>query len=79
MAKYWCQQKDFEQARAYAERVKSFRPGHAELRNLLGHIYLGLGRQDSALREFEAAVQLAPDRSDFRENLLQIKNRSPRR
>jgi len=25
------------------------------------------------------AVQLAPDRSDFRENLLRIKNRSPRR
>jgi len=79
MAKYWYQQKDFEQARAYAEKVKAFRPGHAELRNLLGHIYLGLGRQDSALREFEVAVQLAPDRSDFRENLLRIKNRSPRR
>jgi len=79
MAKYWYQQKDFEQARAYAEKVKAFRPGHAELRNLLGHIYLGLGRQDSALREFEVAVQLAPDRSDFRENLLQIKNRTPQK
>jgi tetratricopeptide (TPR) repeat protein len=79
LAKYWYQTKDFEQARAYAEKVRSFRPGHAELRNLLGHIYLGLGRQESALREFEAAVQLAPDRSDFRENLLKIKNRTPQR
>ena len=32
-----------------------------------------------ALKNPQVAVQLAPDRSDFRENLLRIKNRSPRR
>ena len=75
LAKYWFQQKEFKKASAYAERVKLLRPGHAELRNLLGNTYLGLGESDKALREFEAAVQLAPDRSDFREDLMKLKNR----
>jgi len=74
LAKYWFHQKEFKKANVYAERVKLLRPGHAELRNLLGNTYLGLGETDKALREFEAAVQLAPDRSDFRNDLLKLKN-----
>lgn len=69
MARRWFLSKEFEKARAYAEKVKLVRPGHAELRNLLGQIYLGLRRKEDALREFEAAVRLAPQRAEFRENL----------
>ena len=75
LAKYWFHQKEFKKASSYAERVKLLRPGHAELRNLLGNTYLGLGEPDKALREFEAAVQLAPERSDFRDDLTKLKNR----
>ena len=79
MAKHWYQRKEYEKARSYAEKVKSFRPGHADLRNLLGHIYLALGHQEKALLEYEAAVQLAPDSPGFRADLLQLKNRRPDR
>jgi tetratricopeptide (TPR) repeat protein len=69
MARFWFLRNEFEKARGYAEQVKAIRPGHAELRNLLGGIYLGLGQKANAAREFEAAVRLAPHRADFRENL----------
>jgi tetratricopeptide (TPR) repeat protein len=69
MARYWFHCKEFEKARVYAEKVKLVRPAHAELRNLLGKIYLGLGDRDKALQEFQAAVELAPGRNDYRENL----------
>src|SRR5256712_248949 len=69
MAKYWYGRKDFGRALAYAEKVESSRPGNSELRNLLGNIYVGLGQKERASQEYEAAVHLAPDRADFRENL----------
>lgn len=71
-AKYWYQRKEFAKARAYAEKVRLVRPGHAELRNLLGNIYVGLGEREKALKEYEAAVRLEPERADFRENLRSI-------
>lgn len=75
MAKYWYHHKEFQRAGAYAEKVKLVRPAHPELRNLLGNIYLELGQQELASREYEAAVRLAPDRADFRENLRRLENR----
>jgi Flp pilus assembly protein TadD len=75
MARYWYQRKEFERAGVYAEKVRFARPAHAELRNLLGNIYLELGRQEQASSEYEAAVRLAPDRADFRENLRRLENR----
>ena len=72
MAKYWYGRKDFERALGYAEKVESSRPGNSELRNLLGDIYQGLGQKEKALREYQAAVRLAPDRADFRENLKKL-------
>ena len=75
VARRWFLSKEFKKARAYAEKVKLVRPGHAELRNLLGQIYLGLGRREDALREFEAAVRLAPQRAEFRENLRKAEGR----
>ncbi|MGI8785348.1 MAG: tetratricopeptide repeat protein [Acidobacteriota bacterium] len=71
-AKYWYQRKQFDSARAYAEKVRLVRPGHAELRNLLGNIYVGLGEREKALKEYEAAVRLEPGRADFRENLRTV-------
>jgi len=77
MARYWYQSKEFEKALAYAEKVKLVRPGHAELRNLIGSIYAALGRVEKAVTEFEAAVRLAPDRADFLENLRKMRDRKP--
>jgi Flp pilus assembly protein TadD len=74
MARHWYLRKDFERARIYAEKVKLSRPAHADLRNLLGQIYLGLGKRERSLREFEEAVRLAPGRADFRANLSQLNN-----
>ncbi|HEY2933428.1 MAG TPA: tetratricopeptide repeat protein [Acidobacteriota bacterium] len=74
-ARYWYQRKEFERARLYGEKVKFARPGHAELRNLLGNIYLELGQEERARDEYEAAVRLAPDRADLRENLNRIEKR----
>jgi len=75
MARYLYQSKEFEKALAYAEKVKLVRPGHAELRNLIGGIYAALGQAEKAALEFDAAVHLAPDRADFLENLRKIKDR----
>jgi tetratricopeptide (TPR) repeat protein len=75
MATYWYRLSEFERARAYAEKIKSTRPGNSELRNLLGNIYVGLGQEEKALQEYDAAVRLAPDRADFRENLQRIESR----
>ncbi len=57
-------------------KVKLSRPGNSELRNLLGKIYMGVGQKDQALREYEEAVHLAPDRADFREDWQAIKKGS---
>jgi tetratricopeptide (TPR) repeat protein len=73
MARHWYLRKEFERALGYAEKVKQSRPAHAELRNLLGQIYLGLGQPEKAGREFEEAVRLEPERADFRENLQKLK------
>jgi len=73
MARYWHLRQEFEKARGFAEKVKQSRPAHAELRNLLGKIYLGLGEREPAIREFEEAVRLAPERADFRDNLQKLK------
>lgn len=75
MATYWYQRKEFERAHDYAERVKSARPGNAKLRNLLGNIYIELGQEKNALEEYEAAVRLAPDRTDYQLNLQTLKRR----
>lgn len=74
MARHWFLRKDFERARIYAEKVKLSRPAHADLRNLLGKIYFGLGQREQSLREFEEAVRLAPGREEFRANVSKLKN-----
>ena len=79
MATYWYKKKDFERARACAEKAKWGRPGNSEIRNLLGNVYLGLGRKKDAREEYEAAVWLAPDRAEFRENLTRLEDRMPER
>ena len=69
MAKYYFARNEFESARDYAERVKLSRPANSELRGFLGSIYEKLRRPADARREYEVAVQLAPDRTDFQESL----------
>jgi tetratricopeptide (TPR) repeat protein len=79
LAKYWYRRKEFARARAYAEKVKWSRPDNSELRNLLGNIYLGLGQKEKAREEYQAAVRLAPNRADFREQLQKVLTASPAR
>ena len=55
-------------ALALAERSRRLRPSCAELRNLLGNVYLALSRPEKALHEYRAARQLAPDIPAFRAN-----------
>jgi Flp pilus assembly protein TadD len=71
MARYWFKQKNYNQARFYAEKVKLSRPANSELRDLLGRIYAELGEKGKARQEYEEAVHLAPERADLRERLLQ--------
>ena len=68
LGQYWYQQRDFPQARIYAEKAKAQYPGSGVLRNLLGNIYLELGQREQAVQEYEAAVRLEPERSDFQRN-----------
>jgi len=76
MARYWFKQKNYEQARLVAEKVKLSRPANSELRDLLGRIYAELGEKDKARAEYQEAVHLAPGRADLRERLLQL-DRNP--
>ena len=65
---YWYGESNYLEALKFAEKSKMLRPGDAELRNLLGNIYFGLGRNAEALKEYEAAMKLAPDRDVFKAN-----------
>jgi tetratricopeptide (TPR) repeat protein len=68
-ARYWYQRRDLRKALDYAQKVKEIRPSNAGLRNLLGNIYLALGRLPEAVDEYTAAVELDPERSEFQLNL----------
>ena len=68
LAFYLYQQRDYRQARPAAEKSRLLRPGNADLRNLLGNIYLALGERQMALQEYTAAANLVPDRFDFAAN-----------
>lgn len=69
MARYWVAEKDYSQARVFAEKVKAIRPDNSALRAMLGDIDLQLGQKSQAVTEYRAAILLAPDRADFRARL----------
>jgi Flp pilus assembly protein TadD len=73
MARYWFAQKQYAQARIFAESVKTSRPDNSELRVMLGDIYSQLGEKQKATQEYQEALRLAPDRHDVRERLEKIK------
>ena len=68
-ALYLYQKRNDKQARDSALRAMAAQPLDAELRNLLGNIYLRLGLTAKAIDEYSLACKIAPDRSDFREDL----------
>jgi Flp pilus assembly protein TadD len=72
MASYWYKQRKYEEARQYAEKAKLSRPANSELRHMLGNIYGAVGRDDKAREEYQAAVELAPERVDFRRDLQRL-------
>jgi tetratricopeptide (TPR) repeat protein len=75
MARYWYARRDYLRACSYAEKVKEVRPSNSTLRNLMGNIYLSLGRVSEAVEEYSAAVELDPDRPEFKLNLQVAKKR----
>ncbi|MFQ5740086.1 MAG: tetratricopeptide repeat protein [Acidobacteriota bacterium] len=75
MAVYWSSRQDTTRALTAAEKARLLRPGHPDLRNLLGNLYHSLGREKEALQEYRAAVNLAPDRPGFRINLDSLTRR----
>ncbi len=66
---------DHAQALQAAQKARSARPDYGELRNLLGNIFLALGRPEEAAREYTAALRLEPSREDFRLNLESVKKK----
>ena len=75
MARYWFQQNSYAQARIYAEKVKITRPDNSELRVMLGDIYSQLGENQKAIAEYDAAIQLVPDRQAARARLHKLKDK----
>jgi tetratricopeptide (TPR) repeat protein len=75
MARYWYARKNYLKACNYAEKVKEVRPSNSGLRNMLGNIYLALGKVSEAVEEYTAAVQLDPSRPEFKLNLETAKKR----
>jgi len=68
-ALYWYHRQDDKQAREFAMKAMAVHPQDAELRNLLGDIYLRTGLTAKAISEYSLASKLAPGRPDFREDL----------
>ena len=73
-ALYLYQKQNDKQARDSALRATAVQPLDPELRNLLGRIYFRLGLTAKAIEEYSLACKLAPDRSDFREDLQKARD-----
>lgn len=67
MARYWFAEKQYAEARIYAQKVKTSRPDNSELQALLGDIYSRLGEKQNVAPEYQEALRLAPDRQHLRE------------
>jgi len=74
MAEYWYRSEDYARALDFAERGRSVEPINADLRNLLGNIYLKLGQMARACEEYTLAVKYAPTNTEFRKNLELARN-----
>ena len=68
MALLWYERGDPERALQYGEKAKELWRGDATLRNLMGNILSSLGRLESALKEYAAAVAIAPDQVAYEMN-----------
>ncbi len=77
MAQYWYQRRDYVQALDYGVRAKAADPSNADLRNLLGNLYFSQGQSREAVEEYQAAVELEPERPEFRMNLEVARKRLP--
>ena len=71
VARYWFAEKQYAQARVYAEKAETSRPDNSELRVMLGDIYSQLGEKQKAVQEYQEALRLAPGRQDVRARLQQ--------
>ncbi len=69
LASYRYRVKDYPGALSAGLSAREARPDYGELRNLLGNVYLALGRRSEAIEEYRAAVRLEPGRPEFRANL----------
>ena len=69
MAQYHYQRRDYAEALDYGVRAKRTAPANADLRNLLGNLYFSQGQTRKAVEEYQTAVELDPDREEFKMNL----------
>jgi Flp pilus assembly protein TadD len=63
-------QNQYQQAVTQARLVLAAQPKNAQAHAVLGQSEINLGSTDDGLHEMETAVQLAPNNSDLRANLL---------
>ena len=77
MAQYWYQRRNYVQALDYGVRAKAADPSNADLRNLLGNLHFSQGQTREAVGEYQAAVELEPDRPEFRMNLEVARKKLP--
>jgi cytochrome c-type biogenesis protein CcmH/NrfG len=61
----------------YGVRARAGDPSNADLRNLLGHLYFSQGQAREAVQEYQAAVELDPERPEFKMNLEAARKRLP--
>jgi tetratricopeptide (TPR) repeat protein len=64
--------KDYRKAIKYLNRISELRPGLADVHYDLGWAYEGLGRPQSALREYEAALKYVPDYQEAKAGLERV-------
>ncbi len=76
-AQYWYQRRNYEQSLDYGVRAKKTDPSNADLRNLLGNLYFSQGQTEQAVREYQAAAELEPERPEFKMNLEVARKRLP--
>ncbi len=76
-AQYWYQRRNYTQALDYGVRAQEADPSNADLRNLLGNLYFSQGQTQQAVQEYRAAVELDPDRPEFKMNLEVARKKLP--
>lgn len=69
------QQKEYDSALAYFEKIAASHPGTAEIYYNIGNTYYRLNKVAPAVLNYERALHINPDHKEARENLILTQNR----